>query len=70
MHDDPANTFVAFGGVIQEPGVAYDHAGTATAASSGIGNGNTYNNMSIPMGVGYLAAIDIVQFLPVILDSI
>ena len=64
MHDDPANTFVAFGGVIQEPGVAYDHAGTATAASSGIGNGNTYNNMSIPMGVGYLAAIDIVQFAP------
>ena len=64
MHDDPANTFVAFGGVIQEPGVAYDHAGTATAANSGIGNGNTYDNMSIPMGVGYLAAIDIVQFDP------
>ncbi len=64
MHDDPANTFVAFGGVIQEPGVAYDHAGTATAASSGIGNGNTYDNMTIPMGVGYLAAIDLVQFAP------
>ncbi len=64
MHDDPANTFVAFGGVIQEPGIAYDHAGTATAANSGIGNGNTYDNMTIPMGVRYLAAIDIVQFAP------
>jgi len=63
MHDDPANTFVAFDGVVQEPGVAYDHSGAGSAIpSSTLGNGLTYDNMSIPMGVGYLAAIDIVEF--------
>ena len=63
MHDDPANTFVAFDGVVQEPGVAYDHSGAGSAIPpSTIGNGLTYDNMSIPIGVGYLAAIDIVEF--------
>lgn len=62
MYDDPSNTFVAFDGVIQEPGVAYDHSGSGTASSTGIGNGEKYSAISIPMGVGYLAAIDIVEF--------
>ena len=63
MHNDPANTFVAFDGVVQEPGVAYDHSGAGIGPNtSTIKYGLTYDNMSIPMGVGYLAAIDIVEF--------